>query len=142
MRSRRRPSVSPAWRTFMQEFVRWIGVGALGMLLFGATATPAQADEAEVHYRMGLQHKRAGRLDAAEREIREAVRLRPTHAAAHMSLGGVLRQTGRLEPALASYRRVIELEPTSSQAHALAGATLVRLRRYEEAIPYLTRATQ
>src|SRR5262252_5880876 len=60
-----------------------------GLLLAAASFSTARADEAEAHYRVGLNHKKKGETALAIEEIKTAVRLRPDHAAAHMTLGGL-----------------------------------------------------
>ncbi len=102
----------------------------------------ASADEAEVHYRMCLVHKQAGRMQQALEECRVATRLRPSHAAAHFSTGTIQRREGLLEPALRSFRRAAELQPQNANSHGMVGAVLIRLRRYDQAIEPLRRACE
>ena len=94
-------------------------------VIVGASFTPVEvrADEAEVQYRLALRHKRAGRTDQALQAAREAVRLRPTHAAAHFTIGALLRRSVRRA------RLVIALsECTKRDLVRLAGAEEARVR--------------
>ena len=123
--------------------MKYVPTMAAGLALaIVALAAPVSADEAEVHYRMCLVHKRAGRMQQAMSECRTATRLRPSHAAAHFSLGSIQRREGLLEPALASFRRAAELQPQNGMAHGMVGAVLIRLRRYDQAIEPLRRACE
>ena len=67
-------------------------IAVLALLAVGLFAHSALADEAEGHYRMGLNHERRGDLVSASREVHEAVRIRPGHAAAWLTLGAIERK--------------------------------------------------
>src|SRR5689334_16443342 len=69
----------------------------------------ARADEAEGHYRMGLDYERKGDYANAAREVKEAVHLRPGHAAAWLSLGAIERKQGHLDASLQAFDQVIKL---------------------------------
>ena len=71
---------------------------------------------ARVNYGIDLQA--AGRLVDAERELREAVRLKDTSAAAHANLGPILCATGRLDDCIFHLKRALELDPDYTSAHA------------------------
>jgi tetratricopeptide (TPR) repeat protein len=71
---------------------------------------------ARVSYAIDLQA--AGRLTDAERELREAVRLKDTSAAAHANLGPILCATGKLEECIFHLKRALELDPDYTSAHA------------------------
>jgi Flp pilus assembly protein TadD len=103
----------------------WLAGIALALLTFVPTAF---ADQAEGHYRMGLNLKKKGDTAAALREVREAVKLRPDHAAAWMTLGGLLRDQGDLPGSRDAFERVVKLTPTHAPAYALGGAVMVRLK--------------
>src|SRR5690348_12369979 len=86
--SARKPAVVArnlgACRMRLPELIRGLG---LAVAIVGLCAPAAHADEAEGHYRTGLALERKGDLAGATREVREAVRLKPDHAAAWMTLG-------------------------------------------------------
>jgi protein O-mannosyl-transferase len=71
---------------------------------------------ARVSYGIDLQA--AGRLADAERELREAVRLKDTSAAAHANLGPILCATGRFNECIVHLNRALELDPDYTPAHA------------------------
>ena len=58
----------------------------------------------DAHYRSALRYERAGETEAAERELREALRVNPRNANAAMGLATLLRRDGREEEA----RRLLE----------------------------------
>lgn len=62
---------------------------------------------------------------AAEREIREAIRLNPSHAKAHQYYSGILTAAGRMDEAMAEAHRGMELDPLSA-----AGGTTLGVRLY------------
>jgi Flp pilus assembly protein TadD len=111
-------------------------------LLLCALCWPAaaSADEAEVHYRWCLSHKRAGKLEAAQQACREAIHKRPDHAAAHCTLGNLQRAQNQLEPALQSFQRCRQLEAANSLGWAGEGAVLLRLGRHADAETALRQA--
>jgi Flp pilus assembly protein TadD len=100
----------------------------------------ARADEAEVHYRMCLSHKKAGKLTDAERECTLAIEKRKDHGAAYYTLGTLQRQNGQYDKAVASFRRVRELEPANAIGWAGEGSALLRLDRIDEAVTALRQA--
>jgi Flp pilus assembly protein TadD len=117
----------------------------LAVCLFAAAAAAlvpggARADEAEVHYRMCLSHKKAGKLTDAERECTVAIEKRKDHGAAYYTLGTLQRQNGQYDKAVASFRKVRELEPTNAIGWAGEGSALLRLDRIDEAVVALRQA--
>lgn len=64
----------------------------------------------------------AGKLAAAEREAREAVRLAPKYELGHAELGRVLEAEGRTEEAVAAYRRAHDLADWDSEVAARLAA--------------------
>ena len=77
------------------------------------------------HNNLGLARQRAGDLDGAETELREALRLAPDYVDAHFNLGLTLEREGRLDAAAAEYAEVLRRAP----GHARALASLGSVRR-------------
>ena len=75
-------------------------------------------DNARARVNYGIDLQAAGRLADAERELREAVRLKDTSAAAHANLGPILCATGRLEECIFHLTRALALDPDYTPAHA------------------------
>jgi eukaryotic-like serine/threonine-protein kinase len=71
---------------------------------------------------------------AAERELRRAIELRPSLAAAHMFYAGYLLAVRRTEAAVPEIRRALELDPRSLTTHAYGTIFLIFARRNDEAI--------
>jgi tetratricopeptide (TPR) repeat protein len=69
----------------------------------------------------GIDLYAAGRLQEAERELREAVRLRDTSAAAHANLGPVLCALGQFDEGIAHLERALALDPEYTTAHGNLG---------------------
>ena len=69
----------------------------------------------------GVDLYAAGRLEEAERELREAVRLKDTNAAAHANLGPVLCAQGKLDAGIYHLERALALDPDYTRAHANLG---------------------
>jgi len=80
------------------------GFGAfLAALLAGGVV---RADDAAVHYNMGLQLKRQGKTPEALVEMKNAVQLRPDYAAAWFTLGTLYRMEGELDNAAQALLKV------------------------------------
>jgi len=74
-----------------------------------------------------------GKLDEAEAECREVIRLDPTDARAHDNLGDILRKQGKLDAAVAEYREAIRLDPTDASPHGGLATILGKQGKLNEA---------
>ncbi len=81
---------------------------ALGYIT-GTTTSLAGQNLGEVLYR-------AGRLDAAERQLVAVVERQPSNVAAHLWLAKTRRDLGRPQQALSVYERVLRLDPEAGEA--------------------------
>ncbi len=72
--------------------------------------------------------------DAAEKELRRAVELKPDSPTAHQFLGYHLATTKRFDEALVELRKAEQLDPLSLIIRTNIGDTLLYARRYDEAI--------
>lgn len=97
---------------------------------------------AGVHLGLGLALAEQGRLEAAEAEDREALRLRPDFAEADNNLGLVLAQERRIGEAAGHFAAALELRPDYVEAHANLGAALLHEGRLAEARAQLARALE
>ena len=75
----------------------------------------------------------------AEAEMRRALEINPSSAAAHHDLAWLLLAAHRFDEALAEIRAAQELEPLSVRANADIGWVYYRARRYDEAIRQMER---
>ena len=75
--------------------------------------------------------------NAAEREFRRAIELKPNSAGAHVFYGWELISVGRVDEGIAESKRAVELDPLSIEVNALAGQNLYYARQYDQAIEQL-----
>ena len=68
-------------------------------------------------YELGELHRRAGRLDEAQRLFESAVAHYPDFAQAQLGLGRVLLATGKAEPAVPHLKKAVGLDPQSDVAY-------------------------
>jgi len=78
----------------------------------------------------------------AEAEMRRALEINPSSAAAHHDLAWLLLAAHRFDEALAEIRAAQELEPLSVRANADVGWVYYRARRYGEAIRQMERTLE
>jgi DNA-binding winged helix-turn-helix (wHTH) protein/tetratricopeptide (TPR) repeat protein len=106
-----------------------------------AQAIRANPELAEAHFVTGYVN---WLLDwdwqAAEAELRRAIALDPSNAAAHRILGHALSQQGRQGGAQLSMRRARELEPFAPLTHALSAQVAYQARDFAAAVEHARRA--
>lgn len=88
----------------------------------------AEPSFAEAHHQFGLTLHSLQRIDPAEQEYREALRLNPYHFAAAAGLGHICVERGNLGGALLCYRSALQIHP--------------RLAGIREIVPHLEAAVQ
>jgi tetratricopeptide (TPR) repeat protein len=96
-------------------------------------APRGQRDEAAQHAQRGLEFARAGQLDRAEAELREATGLAPSDPDVLAALGTVLAQEQKLEESTAVFKRALQLNPDNLTVRRYLAANLWQLHRYGEA---------
>ncbi len=84
----------------------------------------------------------AGQTEAAEGQIREALRLDPASADAHYNLGVIHARSGRLEAAETAYREAVRLHPSFAEAWNNLGSLRVGQGNHEEALTLFRRALE
>jgi Flp pilus assembly protein TadD len=89
---------------------------------------------AVAHYHVGSSLGKQGRLDEAIEHLREAVRLKPSHAEAHNDLGTALDRQGRTDEAATHYQEALRLDPDLPWAHYNLGTVFMRQGKPAEAI--------
>jgi len=93
---------------------------------------------AEAHTDMGVIHFWYDYdWNAAEKELRRAIELKPNSADAHVWYGWELISAGRVDAGIAESKRALELDPLSVEVNALAGQNLYYARQYDQAIDQL-----
>lgn len=113
--------------------------GALDLYLAASAAAP---DEIAGFVGAGAANGALGRYDAAEKELRKALRIAPDHPDVHFQLGLVLFRRGVYSGAVAEMRRVVELEPAHAGAFLLLGEALNQMAQSDQAIEALEQATR
>ncbi len=92
------------------------------------------------HINLGVAYLNRGRLEDAERELGEAIRIHPGAAEAHAALAGVRAEQGRAEEALSLYRAALRLDPGSSATHREMGSLLLTLGDSAQALVHFREA--
>jgi serine/threonine protein kinase/tetratricopeptide (TPR) repeat protein len=93
---------------------------------------------AEAHTDMGTIHFWYDYdWDAAEREFKRAIELKPNSADAHVWYGWELVSVGRVAEGIAESKRGVALDPLSVEVNGLAGQNLYYARQYDQAIEQL-----
>jgi tetratricopeptide (TPR) repeat protein len=85
-----------------------------------------------------------GRIEEAEKYLREAVHLNPDHDPSRLALGLTLMMKRELPEAELQLRRAVELRPTAAEAQAALGNLLLLVQglESEEAFGHLQRAVE
>jgi tetratricopeptide (TPR) repeat protein len=100
----------------------------------GARALALDPSSSEAHAVMAVVHFTYDwDLAAAEREIKEAIRLNPSSAKAHQYYSGILTAAGRMNEAIAEAHRAMELDPLSATAGTTLGVRLLYAGKMAEA---------
>ena len=102
--------------------------------LSGDRALALDPSSADAHAVMAMVHFTYDwDLAAAEREIKEAIRLNPSLSKAHQYYSGILTAAGRMDEATAEARRGMELDPLSATAGTTLGVRLYYSGKIDEA---------
>jgi tetratricopeptide (TPR) repeat protein len=128
----REPALRPVLNLIQDLFqgrLLWPVLALVAMLLAGCTSR-----EAEKHYQLGDVLREQGKYAEAEREYREAIRLKPDWAEAHFGLGFALKQQEKYAEAEKEYREAIRLDPDHAEAHYRLGRVLKRFEKTDEEI--------
>jgi Flp pilus assembly protein TadD len=106
-------------------------------------AARAIADD-DVHLIIELAQAQTAlrRFDAAERELRRALKLYPEQAGLYQALGVISLRRGLYVQAEQELKRSLELDPESGAAHFYRAESLNQLSRVDEALEMLERAAQ
>ena len=88
----------------------------------------------------GVESGRSGQLDAAVRDLRQAVAADPGSTSIRLNLGTALALSGAIDEAIAEYREALRLAPEAPQAHYNLATLLRQQGRGEEALEHFGRA--
>ncbi|HEX2093778.1 MAG TPA: tetratricopeptide repeat protein [Longimicrobiaceae bacterium] len=100
------------------------------------------ADDVRAILGAGAAHAAMGRYEAAEKELRRALRLAPDQAEVHHQLGLVLFKRGVYAAAATELRRAVELDPHCASAYLVLGEALNQMAESDQAIEALENATR
>jgi Tfp pilus assembly protein PilF len=92
---------------------------------------------ADMHFERGLELARAGELQAAEQELRVAVKLRENDAEYLTNLATVLAIEQKFEESTILFEKALKFRPGDSRSRRDLSANLWQLRRYAEAKRHL-----
>jgi tetratricopeptide (TPR) repeat protein len=98
-----------------------------------AALLPDQNTETEAHAERGFEFARAGELEKAEAELRQAAQLAPANPDVLAGLGTVLAQQGKLEDSTEVFRRALQIRPKEVTVRRYLAANLWQLHLYPEA---------
>lgn len=100
-------------------------------------ATPHYAD---LHYRLGLLLRQAGRPLEAIAAFRRAVEINPNYTKALLKLGVCLKELGRASEALAVFRRALTVHPQDVKVHYELGLLFAQRNRFDLAVEHFETA--
>lgn len=99
-------------------------------------------DSARAHQMMAQDYAALRDVPAAEREFREALRLRPQTAELHLQLGELYARAQQWDKAEEEFRLETETQPGSAVAFYRLGEALVQLGKFHEARGALVHSDQ
>ncbi len=91
------------------------------------------------HYLLASVYQKNGNPDAAENQLRTAIRSQPSNPATHMMLGMLLREDGRYQEALKEFHFVERLRPHYLPAVFFVGMTFKDMDKCGKAVQNLNR---
>lgn len=119
---------APGWEVEAPEvLLKKARDSAQRALTLDSSSSDAHAAMAMVHFSYDWD------LVAAEREIKEAIRLNPSSSKAHQYYSGILTTLGRMDEATREAHRGAELDPLSATAGTTLGVRLYYSNRIDEA---------
>jgi Flp pilus assembly protein TadD len=105
-------------------------------------AIAVTSDNYVAHANLGVELRRRGDADDAERHYRQALRIRPDWSTAHNGLGVLLAARGDADGAIAAYEAAIAARPEYAVAHRNLAGQLAHRGRSDDAIRHYHRAVE
>jgi tetratricopeptide (TPR) repeat protein len=99
-------------------------------------------DSFEAHELLGMVYAGESQDQLAKQHLQEAVRLKPTSAAARSNLAANLIRLGDVDGARQQLTKAVALEPHNYDANHNLGELYIKLGKLPEAIPFLKQAQQ
>jgi Flp pilus assembly protein TadD len=100
-------------------------------------AVRTEPKDAELRYLLGSRLMRDKRLEEAESQYREVLRLRPGFAGGYEGLGVISKWRGELDRAIPLFRKAASLDPNYSTAYCDLAGALATLGQTSEALAIL-----
>jgi tetratricopeptide (TPR) repeat protein len=110
----------------------FVGAGTIHYVQ-AAHFSPDQRAEAQAHVERGAELARAGKLESAEAELRQAARLAPANPEVLTTLGTVLALQKKLEESSEAFRKALQIRPNDLTARRYLAADLWQLHLYPKA---------
>ncbi|MCX6550353.1 MAG: tetratricopeptide repeat protein, partial [Acidobacteria bacterium] len=107
-----------------------------------AQALRLDPDNPTIRTSVAELYQATGRIDAAEKTLRDVIAQRPHDDEPHRILSNVLEKEGRDEEAAAELLRAIELRPTNVVNHLAQGNTAYYAGRFAEAVRSYSRVLE
>jgi tetratricopeptide (TPR) repeat protein len=104
------------------------------------TLIASAPDSARTHQALAEQYTELRRVADAEKEYREAIRLRPDAPGVHLALGKVLAGGGNWAGAEVEFREEAKLRPAHAESAYHLGSALIQLGKAREALAALQSA--
>jgi protein O-mannosyl-transferase len=99
-------------------------------------------NNSECHLFLGAVNQKKGKLDEAELQYKEAVRLNPGALEALCGLGNIYDKRGKLDAAIEQYNLALKQSPTFALAHHCLADVYVKLGKTDDAIAHYTAALE
>lgn len=96
--------------------------------------------KARPYQNLGLALYERGKMEAATRQLQEALRIDPQNFLARGQLGIIAARQGKVDEAIAQLREALRIEPTYAKGCNNLGRALLDRGNLDEAITYLARA--
>jgi Tfp pilus assembly protein PilF len=103
----------------------------------GRAAVEAEPKDGELRYLLATALARQKRLEEAEAQYREVVRLRPEFAGGYEGLGVIAKWEGRIADAIPLFRKAASLDPNLADAYRNLAGTLATAGQTSEALAVL-----
>lgn len=109
--------------------------GLLSFVLLLPGTLHAQAASPDQLLNRAIEEQQHGDLNAAIRDYRAVLRLRPETLAARVNLGAALAHSGQLDAAIAEYQAALQLAPQLGSVHLDLGLAYSRKGDLPDALP-------
>lgn len=91
-------------------------------------------DNFTVHYNLGVELARMGRIDEAIQQFDASTRIEPEFYQGHYNSGAMMTQIGKLPEAIQKFKRVIAIAPDFTDGHYRLAQTLEQTGKYPDAL--------